>query len=160
MPCCLGSPAETSPRNHLKSVSGRRANRKLTLGPSIGFRCSKLSQPSGDVVEAFLAMIRNCGKRALRGMDRPKVSGGLWRELWSNHGPRIGANAYLIRFWEPPASRIFNQLPVTFTAVTRVQIPSGTPNSFSNLQLSCSFIWAQKRHNSCRQRGCTSLKNQ
>ena len=33
-------------------------------------------------------------------------------ELWSNHGPRIGANRYLIRFWEPPASRIFNQLPV------------------------------------------------
>jgi hypothetical protein len=33
-------------------------------------------------------------------------------ELWSNHGSRIGANRYLIRFWEPPASRIFNQLPV------------------------------------------------
>jgi hypothetical protein len=36
----------------------------------------------------------------------------IHRTLWSNHGPRIGANAYLIRFWEPPASRIFNQLPV------------------------------------------------
>jgi hypothetical protein len=31
---------------------------------------------------------------------------------WSNHGPRIRANHYLIRFWEPPASRIFNQLLV------------------------------------------------
>jgi hypothetical protein len=32
--------------------------------------------------------------------------------LWSNHGPRICTNPYLIRFREPPASRIFNQLPV------------------------------------------------
>jgi hypothetical protein len=32
------------------------------------------------------------------------------------------------------------QIVVSFTAVTRVQIPSGTPNSFTNLQLSCSFI--------------------
>jgi len=31
---------------------------------------------------------------------------------WSNHGPRIRTNRYLRRFWEPPASRIFNQLPV------------------------------------------------
>ena len=33
------------------------------------------------------------------------------QELWSNHGPRICANRYLTRFWEPSASRIFNQLP-------------------------------------------------
>jgi hypothetical protein len=33
-------------------------------------------------------------------------------ELWSNHGPRIRANGYLIRFSEPPASRIFLQLRV------------------------------------------------
>jgi hypothetical protein len=34
-----------------------------------------------------------------------------WKS-WSNHGPRSRADHYLIRFWEPPASRIFNQLPV------------------------------------------------
>jgi hypothetical protein len=33
-------------------------------------------------------------------------------KIWSNHGPLIRANRYLRRFCEPPASRIFNQLPV------------------------------------------------
>jgi hypothetical protein len=126
----------------------RQASRviPLVLLADLGFRCSKLS-PSGDIVKAFLAMIRNCGKRAVRGMDRPKVSGGFWRELWSNHGPRIGANAYLIRLWEPPASRIFNQLRVNrvlsrrkrgFESLRGRQLIQLLPRNFVRIYLHCT----------------------
>ena len=33
-------------------------------------------------------------------------------KLWSNDGPRIGTKRDFMRFSEPPASRIFNQLLV------------------------------------------------
>jgi hypothetical protein len=39
----------------------------------------------------------------------PKDSAVLAAE---NHGPRISASRYFIRFWEPPTSGIFNQLSV------------------------------------------------
>ena len=42
-------------------------------------------------------------------------------KLWSNHGPRIVASRYVIRFWEPPASRIFNPLPVAPVLSPRYQ---------------------------------------
>ena len=34
----------------------------------------------------------------------------ILKASWSNYGPRIVATPYLMRFWEPPASRSFNQL--------------------------------------------------
>ena len=38
--------------------------------------------------------------------------GELWegKKLWSNRGPRIISNRYLMCYWEPTASRTFNQL--------------------------------------------------
>jgi hypothetical protein len=44
---------------------------------------------------------------------------------WSNHGPRIVVSRYLTRFWEPPASRIFNQLPVNRVLSLRDQADLG-----------------------------------
>src|SRR5215831_1247538 len=48
------------------------------------------------------------------GIDSPPgTSSYIWLpRSWSNHGPPICANRYLTRFWEPPASRIFNQILV------------------------------------------------
>jgi len=43
-----------------------------------------------------------------------------------NYGPRIGANRYLIRFWEAPASRIFNRLRVNRVLLRRY-FKSATP---------------------------------
>jgi hypothetical protein len=34
----------------------------------------------------------------------------IGRDSWSNHGPRIGADSYFLRFWEPPR-RVF---PVSY----------------------------------------------
>ena len=50
----------------------------------------------------------------------------LIEKLWSNHGPPIVASRYFTSFPEPPASRIFNQLPLA-RVQTRVRIPPGTP---------------------------------
>jgi len=55
--------------------------------------------------------------------DKTQADGS---KSWSNCGPRIGANRYFLRFWEPPASRIFDQLPVkrcSFTAATQISSP-------------------------------------
>ena len=60
----------------------------------------------------------------------------LNQNAWSNHGPRIVASRYCIRFWEPPASRIFNPLPVdrgSFTAITRVQLLENTSKFLETL---------------------------
>ena len=45
-----------------------------------------------------------------------------------------------------------------FTAVTRVQIPSGTPNIFSSLRFDPLLFIGTKRHKSRRQGEATSLK--
>src|SRR5579859_752838 len=42
------------------------------------------------------------------------------------------------------------QIEVSFTAVTRVQIPSGTPSLFRNLQPIAEIVVGTKRHNSDR----------
>lgn len=43
----------------------------------------------------------------------------LNEKSWSNRGPRIGANRYLVRLWEPPASRIFSELRVNRVLLRR-----------------------------------------
>jgi hypothetical protein len=40
---------------------------------------------------------------------------------------------------ERPLPCIYNEIQLTFTAVTRVQISPGTPNPFNNLQASAAF---------------------
>jgi hypothetical protein len=68
---------------------------------------------SGDVFEAFRATTWNGRRLSVVHTNGPKDSAVLATERsWSNHGPRISASRYLIRFWEPPASRIFNQLSI------------------------------------------------
>jgi DNA replication protein DnaC len=111
----------------LDGVSGRTRHLKLDeIWPAAAERAriSGKSVPEFPEPTKVVAAKRRC---------LPRISGNAWehrrnfgdcirqsqtfvsfcdQELWSNHGPRIGANRYLIRFWEPPASRIFNQLPV------------------------------------------------
>ena len=50
---------------------------------------------------------RGCGEAT---QDRCRLT--ACTVSWSNYGPRICANGYFLRFWEPPASRILNQLLV------------------------------------------------
>jgi hypothetical protein len=52
----------------------------------------------------------------------------------------------------PPASckSLYFLMVVAFTAVTRVQIPSGTPNLFTKLQTLNGIFVGTKRHNSDR----------
>lgn len=64
--------------------------------------------PSGDIFSRFKGRARHREK-----FSQPMLLRTICcyisekHELWSNHGPRIGANPYFIRFWEAPASRIF-----------------------------------------------------
>src|SRR6266700_1660313 len=87
-------------------------------------------------------------------------------------------------FWEPPVSRIFNQLRPnwslsrqrpghrttdyatvllrlpeisTFTAVTRVQIPSGTPNLINNLDEQWRFFVGTKRNSRTARSVCPAV---
>jgi hypothetical protein len=46
------------------------------------------------------------------------------------------------------STKLANQFAVTFTAVTRVQIPSGTPNLFKSLRGTATSCAGTKRHNS------------
>jgi hypothetical protein len=76
--------------------------------------------------------------RARESMNVPTTA---VRKHCRNYGPRIVANRYLIRFREPPASRIFNQLPVD-------RVLSRRKRGFESLrgrQLSQSFATRRSR---------------
>jgi len=68
----------------------------------------------------------------------------IYRTLWSNHGPRIVPERNLIRFWEPPASRVFLQLRVN--RVLSLQLHSESEGvSFSRKRVSCVIALARFR---------------
>src|SRR5262249_40764035 len=43
----------------------------------------------------------------MKGESRRRPAAQNGKDSWSNHGPRIRANHYLLRFWEPPY-RVFS----------------------------------------------------
>ena len=67
-----------------------------------------------------------------RSLFRDKAEGADPLKLWSNYGPLILTNRYFLRFWEPPASRIFNQLLVDLALSPRWSRSVATMNKNNN----------------------------
>jgi hypothetical protein len=87
------------------------------------------------------------GKVLERARIRYTIGSPIYQSLWSNYGPRIVSNRYLVRFWEPPASRIFNQLPLNrvlsrrkrgFESLRGRQLIQLRPRNFVRIYLHCT----------------------
>ena|ERR1700746_2371923 len=97
----------------------------------------------------------HCRWLSFRGLGQTR----LIEKLWSNHGPPIVASRYFTSFSEPPASRIFNQLPLArvlsrrkrgFESLRGRQLIQVLPRNFLRIYLHCtdyrfSFIIARNR---------------
>ena len=67
---------------------------------------------------AFLLAAWKSEKVLSINIDVPKYRRLDWA---GNHGPRIVASRYFIRFWEPRASRICNRLPIDWVLSRKKQ---------------------------------------
>src|SRR5437016_2965857 len=80
----------------------------------IHHRIQEISPPSGDVFESFQLKIWNSRKLSVMRLHEAETLATFCRT--KNHGPIMvheSVPTTLVRFWEPPASRIFNHYPLT-----------------------------------------------